>query len=125
VNTSLSFIIPTLNEAQRIALQLADLRQRYPDCELVVVDGGSTDATVREALTACDQLLLSPPGRAQQMNLGAKVARGQYLAFLHADTRPMVTWEELLEILSKKAEWGFFHVRLSGSQPLLRLVEWA
>ena len=83
---SVSFVIPVLNEQGRVADLLSDLRQRYPLCELIVVDGGSRDATVVIALPLCDQLLLGDRGRAHQMNLGGQVASLPYIFFLHADS---------------------------------------
>ena len=63
----LAFIIPVLQEEAAIGALLRDLRRRYPDSELIVVDGGSTDLSVAQALPLCDQLLLSEPGRAAQI----------------------------------------------------------
>jgi rSAM/selenodomain-associated transferase 2 len=80
---SVSIIIPTLNEAGCLAGTLSSLRERRPH-EIIVVDGGSQDATC-EVAGAADQLLHSPPGRARQMNLGAGHATGDILLFLHAD----------------------------------------
>lgn len=80
---AVSIIIPTLNEAECLAGSLRELRALEPK-EILVVDGGSTDATILEAARA-DQVLLSSPGRAAQMNLGAAHARGDVLLFLHAD----------------------------------------
>lgn len=122
---AVSFVIPVLNEGERIGELLDYLRCRYADAELIVVDGGSRDRTVAAAMPRCDGILLSPPGRARQMNLGARVAAGAYLFFLHADTRPSLTRAELEAALRAEPEWGFSRVRLSGRQPLLRLVEWA
>jgi rSAM/selenodomain-associated transferase 2 len=76
-------------------------------------------------MVRCDELLLSTPGRARQMNLGAAVATGEYLFFLHADTRPAVTEGELSEVLRARPEWGFSRVRLSGTRPAFRLIEWS
>jgi rSAM/selenodomain-associated transferase 2 len=78
-----SIIIPTWNEAAGIAGTIAALRGQVP-AEIIVADGGSTDATVKEAHGA-DRVLLAPPGRAAQMNAGAAVAGGDTLLFLHAD----------------------------------------
>ena len=80
-----SIIIPTWNEAPIIADTISNLRRLNP-LEILIVDGGSTDATLHEA-TAADRVLAAPPGRASQMNAGAKSARGDILVFLHADCR--------------------------------------
>ncbi|MCS6851340.1 MAG: TIGR04283 family arsenosugar biosynthesis glycosyltransferase [Gemmataceae bacterium] len=80
---SVSIIIPTLNEESCLAATLAHLRAQRPR-EIIVVDGGSDDATCRLA-TAADRLLTGPRGRASQMNLGAAHATGDNLLFLHAD----------------------------------------
>lgn len=80
---SVSVVIPTLNEESCLAETLRLLRTHAPH-EIIVVDGGSTDATGRLAATA-DLLLHGEPGRAAQMNLGARHARGDHLLFLHAD----------------------------------------
>jgi rSAM/selenodomain-associated transferase 2 len=80
---TVSVIIPTLNEAPCIAAAIAALRRQQP-LEIIVADGGSTDATAEQA-TAADIVLAGPRGRAAQMNAGAAHARGEHLLFLHAD----------------------------------------
>lgn len=82
----LSVIVPTLNEAGRIAARLAELAAMPGVDEIVVVDGHSDDATVRIA-SSCQRarLLEAPRGRASQQNAGAEVAAGDILLFLHAD----------------------------------------
>jgi rSAM/selenodomain-associated transferase 2 len=83
LSLSVSVIIPTLNEEGCLEDTLVLLRQQRPH-EIIVVDGGSTDATCRLA-RAADLLLHGPRGRAAQMNLGADRATGDVLLFLHAD----------------------------------------
>lgn len=84
----LSIIIPTLNEAQNLPVLLADIReQRGLTCEVIVGDGGSTDATEAAAITAGARLVRARRGRGAQMNAAARQARGVYLLFLHADSR--------------------------------------
>jgi rSAM/selenodomain-associated transferase 2 len=80
---SVSVILPTLNEESCLGETLRLLRQHRPH-EIIVVDGGSSDATCREA-AAADRLMQAPPGRAVQMNHGAAYATGDVLLFLHAD----------------------------------------
>ncbi len=82
-----SVVIPVLDEQARIGKQLESLA-RLPFHEVIVVDGGSRDATVarvRGAGTA--RLLFAPRGRASQMNAGARASTGDVLLFLHADVR--------------------------------------
>lgn len=85
---SLSIIVPTLNEAACLGRTLARVQRLDPaPLEVLVVDGGSRDATTAIATAAgfpvfrCEQA-----GRAIQMNAGARRARGRLLCFLHADT---------------------------------------
>ena len=83
----LSLILPVLNEAATLPVQLAALQGlRTRGTELIVVDGGSGDGTAELARPAADRLLDAPRGRATQMNAGAKASRGEVLLFLHADT---------------------------------------
>jgi rSAM/selenodomain-associated transferase 2 len=78
-----SVIIPTLNEQACLAETLRCVRAERPH-EILVADGGSTDAT-REAAAGADLFLEAPRGRASQMNAGAARATGDVLLFLHAD----------------------------------------
>ena len=89
----LSIIVPTLNEANTLPLLCADLAgQEGVDAEIIVADGGSTDATVEVANRLFSKslsatCLVGPAGRGRQLNAGAAVARGDWLLFLHADCR--------------------------------------
>ena len=77
----IAFIIPVLNEQNRIATLLTRLRASFPDSELIVVDGGSVDRTVAEAMPLCTRLLIGEAGRASQMNLGGRATGADYLCF--------------------------------------------
>jgi len=119
----LSVIIPTLNESAQITRTLMALQPlRQGGHEVILVDGGSQDDTLALAEGLVDQVLLSEPGRARQMNLGARHAWGETLLFLHADT--LIPYDLIAQISNALAEhpWGFFRLRLSGHQPLIRLV---
>jgi rSAM/selenodomain-associated transferase 2 len=122
----LSIIVPALNEARVIVGTLGLLQPlRGPGIEVLLVDGGSADGTPELARPLVDQVLCSARGRALQMNSGAAAARGAVLLFLHADTAlPPEGSRLVLEGLAASGRhWGRFDVRLSGTRPLLRVVE--
>ena len=125
MSVQLSIIVPALNEAGCIRELLRQLQAlRAQGHEVIVVDGGSCDATVALAQPLVDQLLPAPAGRALQMNIGAQAARGRVLWFVHADTRvPEKAAHVIIESVAHAAGWGRFDVRLSGDRLLLRLVE--
>ena len=124
---NVSIIIPVLNEAHHIALMLDALQgYRQQGAELIVVDGGSHDATCEIARPLSDKLIQTEKGRARQMNAGAKVARGELLLFLHADTHlPEQSYSKLLAAYQQNGVcWSRFNVRLSGRQFIFRVIEW-
>lgn len=85
--STVSIIIPTLNEASCLKRTLRHLKLLQPPAmEVLVVDGGSGDETKAIALIEGVRVLNSQCGRAVQMNRGAEVATGEILCFLHADT---------------------------------------
>lgn len=121
----LSVIVPVLNEAEGIAealSALAPLRER--DVEVIVVDGGSSDGTLRLAEPLADRVLLSPRGRAPQMNAGATTSRGEILLFLHADTSlPDGAADAVIQGLAASGKaWGRFDVRIAGKPAMLGIV---
>jgi rSAM/selenodomain-associated transferase 2 len=121
----LSIIIPALNEGDGIAAALdglADLRAL--GVEVIVVDGGSRDATVQRARARADRVISAPRGRALQMNAGAEKACGDVLLFLHADTRvPADADHIVLNGLARSGRaWGRFDVRIDGERLLLVAV---
>ena len=84
---TLSIVIPALNAAASLSPALASLAGLGDAAELVVVDGGSSDATRAIALAAGARLVDAPRGRGGQLGAGAAAARAAWLLFLHADTR--------------------------------------
>jgi rSAM/selenodomain-associated transferase 2 len=82
-----SIIIPVLNEEKAIPALMNNLAAQEGKCEIIIVDGGSTD----QSLEICKNynnltVITSEKGRADQMNKGAEIAGGDVLLFLHADT---------------------------------------
>jgi rSAM/selenodomain-associated transferase 2 len=121
----ISVIIPTFNEEKALPSTLRHLLEQPGDYEVIVVDGGSGDRTCAIAQAeprVC--LLTAPKGRASQMNAGAKEARGEWVLFLHADTRlpegALIRLNAMELDLAIQAG-GFLH-RFSGVDWRLRLV---
>lgn len=122
-----SIIIPALNERECLPRVLADLHQRGWASEIIVVDGGSTDGT-REWLRRqrVARVLDAPSGRGVQLNAGSKVAMGEILLFLHADSLlPPNAYQQIREVLwNRSAVGGCFRVHFAEARPRsLRLVE--
>ena len=119
----LSIIIPTLDEAEAVVALLQQLQPlRAHGHEVILADGGSKDDTVALAEPLVDRVLVTPAGRARQMNAGAAVANGQMLWFVHADSSiPERADEHILQ--SAGPVWGRFNIHLSGDRMLLRVVE--
>ncbi len=119
---TVSIVMPVLNEAdylQTAGRALACQR----NCEWIVVDGGSSDNSVKIAEASGANVLVTSPGRARQMNAGAKRASGDYLLFLHADTCLPDDWPQWLRALEAETpDWGFFRVALQPAGGVLSLV---
>jgi rSAM/selenodomain-associated transferase 2 len=115
---SLSIVVPALDEAHAIGGTLAALAEaRARGAEVVVVDGGSNDATVSIAESLADRVIRAQRGRALQLAAGAQAALGDVLWFLHADTRPPPHADLcLLAAVGDAAlAWGRFDVRIAGA----------
>jgi uncharacterized protein len=80
----LSIIIPAINEEENIRKTIAYARSE--NSEIIVVDGGSKDATMAVATESGARVISSLKGRALQQNAGAEASHGKVLLFLHADT---------------------------------------
>lgn len=121
----LSFIIPALNEESHIRSCLQPV-QRFREIghQVILVDGGSIDDTVELARPMVDQVIQGPRGRARQMNTGAQAATGDVLLFLHADNVLSGKMEDMPpQRIQGTRAWGRYDIRLSGSQFLLRIIE--
>jgi rSAM/selenodomain-associated transferase 2 len=117
----LSIVMPVFDEADGIVAALDALAPlRAQGHEVIVVDGGSRDATRSLCAGRADVLLDAASGRARQMNAGAAAAAGDMLLFLHADTR--LPADAAAHIESAGAAWGRFDVRIDGRSAWLPVV---
>lgn len=117
-------ILPVLNEAGILETALTEILKQAPD-EIVVIDGGSRDAT-RDIVRIHPRirLLETERGRAVQMNAGAADARSDILLFLHADTRlPPQALSHVRAAIQSGHLWGRFDIRLDGARPAYRVIE--
>ena len=115
--------MPVLNEAKILEKTLSQLQPALKSHELIVVDGGSTDASVHIA-ERYGKVVVSERGRAKQLNAGAAVATGDIIIFLHADI-----WLEssalaaVVAALSSGYVGGGFRQKIDGKCFLYRLIE--
>ncbi len=119
----LSIIIPTLNEGQHIGRLLKHLlTNKSKDTEIIVVDGGSTDTTLSILKCNAVQLVQTKASRAVQMNEGAKLAIGDVLYFIHADTMPPASFEEDIRRAFKNGkESGCYKFKFDSDKWQLKL----
>ena len=118
-------MIPALDE--QVAIERALASTRAPGVERIVVDGGSSDATVATARElGADRVLVAPAGRARQMQAGYRAARGDALVFLHADTRLDPGWDRAVRdaLADPRTAGGAFRLRFESPGRAFRLIEW-
>tara|TARA_B100000700_G_scaffold68068_1_gene75318 strand:+ start:600 stop:1298 length:699 start_codon:yes stop_codon:yes gene_type:complete len=124
----LSIIIPSLNEEYKLPLLIADIRRCNIPKEIVIVDCGSSDNTLLIArVTGCKSLKVKEPNRGHQLKVGASSSSGDWLLFLHADSRLEEGWFTKVHQIIDEAKSGdfawFFKFRVSNRRPVFRLME--
>ena len=125
---TISIIIPVLNEEKYIKDVLLSISTNAStDCikEILVVDGGSTDLTVENALEYGASVIKSKKGRATQMNIGANRATGDILYFLHVDSLPPKDYDQaILNEIDQGFEVGCFQMRFNSDSHFLKFFAW-
>jgi len=127
----ITIIVPILNEAETIEKLISHLLAMSSHdsiSEIIIVDGGSTDgsqACVKNIKNKKIVLLNSEKGRAKQMNAGAKLATGNVLYFLHADSYPPAQFDALiLNEINKNNLAGCFKMKFDNTHWWLQLASW-
>lgn len=120
----ITVVIPTLDEAEQVGEAVRSASA--PGVEVVVVDGGSGDGTRELATVAGARVIESTPGRARQLEVGARETGGDAILFLHADTRLPEGWHAALAVAlgDPGVVAGAFGFRFDQQSPALRIVEW-
>ena len=119
----ISVIIPILNEAKILEETLTRLQPQLENHELIIVDGGSTDESVRIA-EKYGKVVFSERGRAKQLNAGAAAATGDILVFLHADVQlESGAFKAVESTLSSGYVGGGFLQKIDGKNLLYRIIE--
>lgn len=124
---TVSVIIPALNEEQSIGETLVALARIEGEVEVIVADGGSDDRTIEIARQLGAKVVTGERGRGTQMNNGARVARGDTLLFLHADTIVPANAVVLInKVVTQDAAalGGTFSIRFDGESRPARFMTW-
>ena len=100
--TRISIIIPTLNESNNLPLLLSDLSEINNISEILIIDSTSTDKTKDIALINGTRFYkINKNNRGLQLNYGAEKAKGEWLLFIHADSRLKFNWSRKVMDISK------------------------
>ena len=119
----ISVVIPALDEEALVRRAIESVRRDA--AEVLVVDGGSSDRTREVAAAAGARVLESARGRGRQLDHGAREARGEWIVFLHADTRLEPGWCPSILGLDPGVAGGAFRFALDTARPARRYAEWA
>jgi rSAM/selenodomain-associated transferase 2 len=127
-NLKISIIIPTLNEEVQIGELITYLYGNSTSkniAEILVIDGGSKDNTLSIAKKTGATVYMSERGRAKQMNYGVRMAKGEILYFLHADTFPSRHFDQyIINAMTNKHEAGCFQMKFDSKNRALQFFAW-
>ena len=124
--TRLSIIIPTLNESKNLPLILSDLSEISNISEILIIDSTSKDKTKDIALINGARFYkVNKNNRGFQLNYGAKEAKGEWLLFIHADSRLKLNWSrEIEDILKRDSNFiYYFNFKVNNKSFKYRFLE--
>ena len=124
--SKISVIIPTINEANNLPLLLSDLSIIQKEGEIIIVDSGSEDKTIEVANVYGAKVFKSKErNRGLQLNIGAKNSKGDWLIFLHADTRLSNEWFRKVNSVFKedKNYIYYFKFKINQKKIIYRILE--
>ena len=124
--SKISIIIPTINEANNLPLLLSDLSSIQKEGEIIIVDCGSEDKTIDIANIYGAKVCISKEkNRGLQLDLGAKNSKGEWLIFLHADTRLNHDWFIKINSFLKgnKNSIYYFKFKINNKKIIYRVLE--
>ena len=122
----LSIIIPTLNESKNLPSLISDLSEINIDSEILVIDSISKDKTKDIALLYGTKFYKTNiRNRGIQLNFGAKRAKGNWLLFIHADSRLNLNWStEIKDLIKKDSNFiYFFKFKVDSKLLKFRILE--
>ena len=122
----ISIIIPSLNESQNLPNIFRDLSE-MPEAEIIVVDSSSEDKTEHVALIYGAKFYnLKLKNRGSQLNFGARQSKGEWLLFIHADSRLEKNWsEEIKKIIKNDSRYiYFFRFKINNKDFVYRILEY-
>jgi len=124
--SKISIIIPTINEASNLPLLLSDLSSIQKEGEIIIVDSGSEDKTIDVANIYGAKVFISKErNRGFQLDIGAKNSKGEWLIFLHADTRLTHDWFKKINSFLKgnKNIIYYFEFKINNKKIIYRVLE--
>ena len=124
--SKISIIIPTINEASNLPLLLSDLSSIHKEGEIIIVDSGSEDKTIDIANIYGAKVFISKErNRGLQLDIGAKNSKGEWLIFLHADTRLTHDWFKKINLFLKgnKNSIYYFEFKINHKKIIYRVLE--
>jgi len=124
--SKISIIIPTINEANNLPLLLSDLSSIQKEGEIIIVDCGSEDKTIDIANIYGAKVIISKErNRGLQLDIGAKNSKGEWLIFLHADTRLTHDWFKKINSFLKGSKniIYYFEFKINHKKIIYRVLE--